>query len=107
MEYWVETMQDDMYLIAVDGWKVGLLPAADAKKGEVDSDLVPKYLVINRYFADEKRVIEEQQIKQENIDREIEELIEEHSGEDGYFADFEKVNKASVATQIKTLIALP
>jgi type I restriction enzyme M protein len=39
MEYWAETMQDDMYLIAVDGWK-----------GEINSDLVPKYLVINRFL---------------------------------------------------------
>jgi hypothetical protein len=40
---------------------------------------------------------------QDNTNREIEEFIEEHSGEDGYFADFEKVNKASIAAQIKKL----
>ncbi len=26
MNYWAETMQDDMYLIAVDGWNVELAP---------------------------------------------------------------------------------
>ncbi|MCG7852818.1 MAG: type I restriction-modification system subunit M, partial [Methanosarcinaceae archaeon] len=46
MEYWAETMQDDMYLIAVDGWK---------------AELAPNYLIINRYFANEKQVIEELQ----------------------------------------------
>ena len=102
MAYWEEAMQDDMYLIAVDGWKAELA-AVEGKKGEIECDLVPKYLVINRYFASEKQVIEELQTKLDNASREIEELIEEHSGEDGYFADFEKINKSSVTAQIKKI----
>ena len=102
MEYWNETMQDDMYLIAVDGWKVELTPV-DGKRGVVDCDLVPKYLVINRYFASEKKAIEELQNTLENTSREIEELIEENNDEDGCFADFEKVNKANVSTRIKEI----
>jgi type I restriction enzyme M protein len=100
MAYWAETMQDDMYLIAVDGWKAELA-AVEGKKGEMECDLVPKYLVINRYFASEKQAIEELQAKLENYNQEIEELIEENSGEEGYFADFEKINKASVTARIK------
>ena len=102
MEYWAETMQDDMYLIAVDGWKVELAPV-EGKKGVLDCDLVPKYLVINRYFASEKKAIEELQIKLENISREMEELVEENSGDEGYFADFDKVNKANVTARIKEI----
>ncbi len=102
MEYWAETMQDDMYLIAVDGWKVELAPV-EGKKGIMDCDLVPKSLVINRYFAGEKKAIEELQIKLENISREIEELVEENSGDEGYFADFDKVNKANVSARIKEI----
>ena len=102
MEYWAETMQDDMYLIAVDGWKAELA-AVEGKKGETECDLVSKYLVINRYFTIEKQTIEELQAKLDNDSREIEELIEEHSGEEGYFTDFEKINKAGVASRIKEI----
>src|SRR3989344_6286553 len=102
MEYWAEIMQDDMYLIAVDGWKAELAPVED-KKGEVECDLVPKYLVINRYFVPEKQAIEDLQANLDNASRETEELIEEHSGEDSYFADFEKVNKASVMARMKEI----
>ena len=102
MEYWAETMQDDMYLIAVDGWKAELAAVED-KKGEVECDLVPKYLVINRYFASEKHAIEELQVKLDSVSQEIEELIEENSGDEGYFSDFEKINKASVTARIKKI----
>jgi type I restriction enzyme M protein len=102
MAYWEETMQDDMYLIAVDGWKAELVPV-EGKKGEMECDLVPLCLVINRYFASEKQVIEELHSKLDNASREIEELIEEHSNEDGYFADFEKINKASVTSRIREI----
>ncbi|HIH96299.1 MAG TPA: type I restriction endonuclease subunit M, partial [Thermoplasmata archaeon] len=102
MEYWTETMQDDMYYIAVNGWKAELA-AVEGKKGEMECDLVPKYLVINRYFAGEKQAIEDLQANLDIACREIEELIEKNSGEEGYFADFKKINKASVASRIKEI----
>lgn len=106
MEYWEETMQDDMYLIAADGWKSELEPV-EGKKGEKECDLVPKYLVVNRYFASEKQAIEELQNKLDNASLEIEELKEENSGEEGYFADFEKINKANVTSRIKEIKGKP
>lgn len=102
MEYWVETMQDDMYLIATNGWEAELV-TVEGKRGETECDLVPKYLVVNQYFDSEKQAIEELQTKLNNTILEIEKLIEEQSNEDGYFADFEKVNKTSVATRIKII----
>lgn len=74
MTYWADTMQDDMYLIAVNGWKAELM-AVEGKKGEMECDLVPKYLVINRYFAGEKQAIEVLQANLDTTSREIEELI--------------------------------
>lgn len=102
MEYWAETMQDDMYLIAVNGWTAELA-AVEGKKGEMECDLLPKYLVINRYFAGEKQTIEDLQANLGTTSREIEDLIGENNGEEGYFADFEKINKASVASRIKEI----
>jgi len=102
MEYWTETMQDDMYLIAVNGWKAELA-AVESKKGIMECDLVPKHLVLNRYFESDKQVIEELQTKLDAVSREIEEFIEENNGEEGYFAGFEKINKKNVASRIKEI----
>jgi len=102
MEYWAETMQDDMYLIAVDDWKAELT-AVEGKKGEIECNLVPKYLVINRYFASDNQAIEGLQAKLDNTSREIEDLVEDNSGENGYFVSFEKINKANVISRIKEI----
>jgi type I restriction enzyme M protein len=102
MEYWSENMQDDMYIVASDGWKAELT-AVEGKKGELESDLVPKQLVINRYFKTEKQAIEELEANLSNASQELEQLVEEHSGEDGFFADFDKVTKTTVGLRIKEI----
>jgi type I restriction enzyme M protein len=102
MEYWSENMQDDMYIVASDGWKAELT-AVEGKKGELESDLVPKQLVINRYFKTEKQAIEELEANLSSASQELEQLVEEHSGEDGFFTDFDKVNKTTVGLRIKEI----
>lgn len=107
MNYWSETMQDDCYLIAAEGWKAEpyriLIVNKQGKK--VDKgwtcDLVPPAFVIDRYFADEKKAIEKVQADRELTISQITELEEEHSAEEGYFADFEKINKAMVQKRLK------
>jgi type I restriction enzyme M protein len=109
MNYWNEVMQDDCYLIAADGWKaepyrilVKNKAGADVDKGW-DCDLVPKALVIDRYFDKEKTTIEKLEARREDITSQLTELEEEHSSEDGYFADMEKMNKAAVAKRLKDI----
>jgi len=106
MEYWTETMQDDVYLIAVDGWKVDVYKV-NGKKGEWDCDLVPKQLVINRYYTDEKRAIEKLEADKDNITQQKEEMEEEYSGEDGVLEDLKsdkgKISKGAVTARIKEL----
>ncbi len=106
MEYWAETMQDDMYLIAADGWKAELT-SVNGKKSEVECDLLPKHLVIAHYFAGEKQAIEELQTKLDGISQTTAELVEENSGEEGYFTGLDKINKASITAQIKEIKANP
>ena len=59
MDYWAESMQDDCYLIAADGWKAETyrIVEKDKKGKEKDKgwacDLVPKELIVARYFAGE------------------------------------------------------
>ncbi len=106
MNYWNEVMQDDCYIIAVDGWKAELSITKQTKSAIVwDCDLVPKALVIDRYFLTEKKAIEKLEADKEAIVAQLTEMEEEHSGEDGYFADFDKVNKANVLKKLKEVLA--
>lgn len=107
MNYWNEVMQDDCYLIAVDGWKAELSIIKQTKQATVwDCDLVPKTLVIDRYFLSEKKAIEKLEADKEAIATQLTELEEEHNTEEGYFADLDKVNKVNVQKRLKELLAL-
>lgn len=104
MNYWNEVMQDDCYLIAVDGWKAELSISKQTKSATVwDCDLVPKTLVIDRYFLAEKKAIEQLEANKEAIASQLTELEEEHNVEDGYFAELDKVNKANVQKRLKAI----
>ncbi|WP_229459099.1 hypothetical protein [Massilia cavernae] len=109
MDYWATTMQDDCYLIAADGWKAKTYRIIETnKKGkEVDKgwacDLVPKQLVVNRYFARQQAAIREQETALESVAAQMAEMEEEHGGEDGAFAELDKVNKASVSARLKEI----
>jgi type I restriction enzyme M protein len=96
-------MQDDCYLIAADGWKAGLTNINKGKKEVIlDSDLVPKSLVIDRYFKKEKKAIEELEAKKEIISSQLEELVEEHAADEGYLA-LDKLSRATVQKRWKEI----
>jgi type I restriction enzyme M protein len=102
MDYWNEVMQDDCYLIAADGWKAELTVTKQTKSVTGwDCDLIPKTLVIDRYFLPEKQAIGKLETEKEAIAADITELEEEHNTEEGYFTELDKVNKASVNGQLK------
>jgi len=109
MTYWIETMQDDCYIISVDGWKAETyrILVANKQKKMIDKgwtcDLVPKDLVINRYFKTEKQAIDQLIMDNEQLTTEKTEMEEEYSGEDGGFAELDKVNKANITARIKEL----
>jgi type I restriction enzyme M protein len=111
MSYWNEIMQDDCYIISADGWVAEtyrILVPNKAKK-MIDKgwtcDLVPKDLVINRYFETEKNAITELETEKENLSSQITELEEEHNTEDGYFGEIEKISKTSVNAELKMVNA--
>jgi type I restriction enzyme M protein len=109
MDYWAETMQDDCYLIAADGWKAETtrIIEKDKKGREKDKgwtcDLIPKALIVARYFAKEQAAIDQIATDLEGVIARLAEMEDEHGSEDGAFADFEKVNKASVAARLKEI----
>lgn len=109
MSYWYETMQDDLYIVSVDGWeaKTYRIEVENARKKIVDKgwtcDLVPKQLVVNSYFKADKEAIEALESEKESIASQLLEMEEEHSAEDGYFAELEKVNRGNINARIKEL----
>ncbi len=109
MNYWAEVMQDDCYLIAADGWNAETyrIRVKNKQKKTVDKgwtcDLVPKDLVINCFFLKEKEAIETLEAEDETIAGQITELEEEHSGEEGFFAELDKVNKGHVQNRLKEI----
>jgi type I restriction enzyme M protein len=94
MQYWADVMQDDVYMIVVEGWKA-------------DKDLIPAELIIKRYFEAEQSTIDELEEQKDEINRKLEELDEEQSEEDDLFAearnDKGKITKALVQSRIKAI----
>ncbi len=109
MDYWAETMQDDCYLIATDGWKAETtrIIEKDKKGKEKDKgwtcDLVPKSLIVARYFAKEQEAIGQLTAELEGITARLTELEEEQGGEEGAFSELDKVNKAEVTKRLKEI----
>ena len=109
MNYWNETMQDDCYLIAVDGWKAEpyriIVKGKSGKETDKgwDCDLVPKTLVINHYYSADQKKIEELESKRDAITASKEEMEEEHGGEEGYFGAMDKINRATVSKRLNEL----
>jgi type I restriction enzyme M protein len=102
MDYWAETMQDDVYAIAQDGWEAGRVvrPAHDGetpdvvvKKGNKTTryvgELIPTRLVIARFFADERAEVDRLAAAADAAAQERAEFEEEHGGEEGALAGLE------------------
>ena len=103
MNYWSETMQDDCYMIAADGWKAETYRIIEkAKNGkEKDKgwtcDLIPKELVVARFFADEQAEINRLTAELDTVEAEKTGLKEEHGAEEGSLADVSNKTETEAA----------
>jgi type I restriction enzyme M protein len=61
---------------------------------------VPKPLIVARYYAKDQAAIDQLAAELETVTAKLAELEEEHGGEDGAFAELDKVNKANVAARL-------
>ncbi|MCF8168451.1 MAG: N-6 DNA methylase, partial [Rhodoferax sp.] len=101
MDYWTETLQDDAWMIASGGWKA-------LQDGKPNTDLIPLARIVARYFAADQTTIEQREAERDAISRQMEEMDEEHGGEEGLLNearnDKGKLSKLSVKarqTEIK------
>ncbi|WP_008317601.1 type I restriction-modification system subunit M [Leptolyngbya sp. PCC 6406] len=120
MDYWAETLQDDVYVLVQDGWAAGkTLRELVVVKGEklketpdliigkqkYRADLIPPGLVVARYFADKQAHIDELQADLDGMSQELESLMEEHGGEEGVLAEAQtdagKVTKATATARLR------
>lgn len=107
MDYWVQTMQDDCYLISADGWKAQVYRVIETDKSGQEKDkgwacdLVPKSLIVARYFAREQAAIDACNAELEGVTSNLTELEEEHGGDEGAFAELEKINKNTITARLK------
>lgn len=120
MDYWAETLQDDVYVLVQDGWTAGnrlreLVVTKGEKlketpdlvigKAKYKAELIPPALIIAHYFSAQQTTLEQLQSEVDNLSQQIESLIEEHSGDDGLLLDAmndkDKVTKATVKARLK------
>ena len=115
MDYWAEILQDDVYLIAQDGWPavkdlaeitkesneaanltVVFEETETEKKGKAKtkriskkyrSEVIAPELVARRYFSDDLAKLEEKQNELERLSQELESHLEEHSVEESVLND--------------------
>ena len=109
MTYWAETMQDDLYLISSEGWKISFEPIKD-KKGKItgwDCPLLPKEVLSSIYFKDLKEKIEQLESELESVTGERQSLEEENSGDDDLFSDVRnekgKISKNRILERIREI----
>jgi len=115
MDYWAETMQDDCYLIAADGWLAETHPVLEEvksgkKKGEMKDkgwacDLIPKPYIVVRYFAREQRKLDVLQGELDAVGVSLTELVEKHGGDEGILKDVSTKGDAQEA-YTQAIIAL-
>jgi len=122
MDYWAETMQDDMFLITSEGWieaakprlviedktrKIKETPDLIIGRKKYKMDLLPPALLAARYYQAEQAQIEALQVKADEAVRNLEEFVEEHRGEEGILEDAVndkgKVTKKAVNALLREL----
>ena len=126
MDYWDTVMQDDVYLIAAEGWAEAARPravvddrerrikeAADLaiKRRKYQMDVIPPALIVARYFASEQACLEKLCGIHESTTRKLEDFVEEHlasaGGEDGVLMGIAngrgRITKAAATARLQTI----
>ena len=133
MDYWADSMQDDAYLIAADGWVKGSQPreilqvkgknnkltwpeSHDYLKGKrrFKSDLVPAEILVARYFFVERSALAVLDDRIATLEQQLNEMREENGGEDGLLdeviegkGDKQKIAEKTLRARLKEIGKIP
>ena len=100
MDYWNETMKDDVYLLNEDGWvaKTKRVLVKDKKGKEKDKgwtcDLIPKELVVHRFLSQEYQAMQDIEADLESHESELTSMEEEYGGEEAPLNEVTKIGEA-------------
>ena len=128
MNYWFEVMQDDVYQISAQGWKEAsrihriidendpekkikeapdIVIGSGQKAQKFKAELIPPKLIVQRYYAEEQKGIDEEEAQREAVVADIEELTEQHSGEEGWLEEVKtktgKLSQTNLKARIKEI----
>jgi type I restriction enzyme M protein len=117
MSYWEETMQDDIYAIASDGWEAGndiereMVKKKDGtttgKMKSFEGRIITKKLIIDRYFPEEQRTIARLENERDEVICLMDAIKEEHSGDEGLLCEVinekRNITKGDLQKRIKEL----
>ena len=109
MDFWAQTMQDDAYLIAAEGWVAQTRRLIETdKKGKTKDrgwtcELIPKPLIVARFFAAEQAALEAAQAELDAAQAAQSEMEEEQGGEDGVFNGYDSITAAAVKDRIREI----
>lgn len=123
MDYWTETMKDDVYLVIENGWDAtprelvkekgkswpdGAIVIKEGKKQRAYlSELLPKQIFIDRYLSTDRDAIAALEAERDAVIAEREALQEEHSDDDGLLQevinDKGNITKGDLGRRIKEL----
>ncbi len=127
LNYWNEKLQDDVYVIKALGYEAGREIEYEYRQKKVKDDsgetiqvddktkvksfdgaLIPREIIEREYFTDELKVLEEMKDKAKLIRTELQERIEEESGEDSIYQEVlneagDNITKTELNKRIKEL----
>lgn len=124
LAYWQEVMSDDVYLLIHDGYESGrelsyeYVVRTKIENGETitevtnkvkswDGKLIPKQIMTDIYFPEERKAIEDISVIVTDLRVQLDEFVEEHSGEDGVLSDCyndrDKLDQKQIADKLKVL----
>ncbi|MBE6679526.1 MAG: type I restriction-modification system subunit M [Ruminococcaceae bacterium] len=120
LSYWQEVMADDVFVLVQDGYEAGretedIYEVTEDKKTKKEKKkykgwegkLIPKALVEAAFFAEERAEIDKAQFVVDETQSRLDEMIEEHTAEDGVLSDClndkDAVDTKAVNAKIKEL----
>lgn len=126
MDYWAEALQDDVYMLAQEGWsndylvrlvrtdtkgkdteKADLVIGAGKKAKKYKMDFIPLSIMIEAYFKKEQAALDALLLQQDEAGQALSSYLEEHAVEDGLLElainDTEKVTKVSASQRLKLI----
>ena len=121
MEYWTDTMQDDVYAVCFDGYGISRKIAYEyvtKKKKKVngttveektdkvksyDGEIIPKALLIEHFYPEELKALQKHQAEMDAIVAQLEELIDENSDEEGCFSVRDDLKVTTIRARLKAI----